>query len=154
MNRVLSQGFGRETWRKETNRKTQGMVENIIKHGSHKVKVKFTLELTDISQYVLVSSPLWDLWSDVTSCIKVSVWKLLSHIYGAPSLTRGRVCSLQCNHSMARVGITRNHTLLSHLSTRFPYLYPLGTGWPSYTPRHWVPFTSPLTTRRAMVEIF
>jgi hypothetical protein len=23
------------------------------------------------------------------------------------------------------------------------YLYPPGTGWPSYTPRHWVPFSSP-----------
>jgi hypothetical protein len=23
---------------------------------------------------------------------------------------------------------------------RFPYLYPPGTGWPSYTPGHWVPF--------------
>jgi hypothetical protein len=23
---------------------------------------------------------------------------------------------------------------------RSPYLYPPGTGWPSYTPRHWVPF--------------
>jgi hypothetical protein len=32
--------------------------------------------------------------------------------------------------------------------TRFPYLYPQGTGWPSYTPGHWVPFLSPLTTRR------
>jgi hypothetical protein len=29
-----------------------------------------------------------------------------------------------------------------------PYLYPQGTGWPSYTPGHWVPFLSPLTTRR------
>jgi hypothetical protein len=27
---------------------------------------------------------------------------------------------------------------------RFPYLYPPGTGWPSYTPRHWVPFSLPL----------
>jgi hypothetical protein len=26
---------------------------------------------------------------------------------------------------------------------RSPYLYPTGTGWPSYTPRHWVPFSSP-----------
>jgi hypothetical protein len=25
---------------------------------------------------------------------------------------------------------------------------------PSYTPRHWVPFLSPLTTRRATVEVF
>jgi hypothetical protein len=23
---------------------------------------------------------------------------------------------------------------------RFPYLYPPGTGWPSYTPGHWIPF--------------
>jgi hypothetical protein len=37
--------------------------------------------------------------------------------------------------------------------TRYPYLYPLGTGWPSYTHRHWVPFSSPPTTRRA-VEVF
>jgi hypothetical protein len=36
---------------------------------------------------------------------------------------------------------------------RSPYLYPPGTGWPSYTPRHWVPFASPPTTRRATVEL-
>jgi hypothetical protein len=34
-----------------------------------------------------------------------------------------------------------------------PYLYPPGTGWPSYTPRHWVPFSSPPGTQRAMVEV-
>jgi hypothetical protein len=28
------------------------------------------------------------------------------------------------------------------------YLYPPGTGWPSYMPGHWVPFLSPLMTRR------
>jgi hypothetical protein len=38
--------------------------------------------------------------------------------------------------------------------SRSPYLYPPGTGWPSYTPRHWVPFSSPPTTRRATVELF
>jgi hypothetical protein len=37
---------------------------------------------------------------------------------------------------------------------RFPYLYPPGTGWPSYTPGHWVPFPSPLTTRRATAEVY
>jgi hypothetical protein len=37
---------------------------------------------------------------------------------------------------------------------RSPYLYPPGTGWSSYTPRYWVPFSSPPTTRRAMGEIF
>jgi hypothetical protein len=31
---------------------------------------------------------------------------------------------------------------------RSPYLYPPGTGWPSYTLGHWVQFLSPLTIRR------
>jgi hypothetical protein len=49
---------------------------------------------------------------------------------------------------------THDHILLSHLRlpstwrARSPYLYPPRTGWPSYTPGHWVPFSSPLTTRR------
>jgi hypothetical protein len=37
---------------------------------------------------------------------------------------------------------------------RSPYFYTPGTGWPGYTPRHWVPFSSPPTTRRATVEVF
>jgi hypothetical protein len=32
---------------------------------------------------------------------------------------------------------------------RSPYLYPPGIGWPSYTPGHWVPFSSSPTTCRA-----
>jgi hypothetical protein len=36
---------------------------------------------------------------------------------------------------------------------RFPYLYAPGTRWPSYTPRHWVPVSSPPATRRATVEV-
>jgi hypothetical protein len=34
---------------------------------------------------------------------------------------------------------------------RSPYLYPPGRRWPGYTPRHWVPFSFPPTTRRATV---
>jgi hypothetical protein len=37
--------------------------------------------------------------------------------------------------------------------TRSQYLFPPGTGWSGYTPRHWVPFPSPPTTRRATVEV-
>jgi hypothetical protein len=37
---------------------------------------------------------------------------------------------------------------------RSPYLYPPGTAWPSFNPRHWVTFSSPPTTRRATVEVF
>jgi hypothetical protein len=42
----------------------------------------------------------------------------------------------------------------STLKTRFPYLFPPGTAWPGYTPRHWVRFSSPPTTRRATVEVY
>jgi hypothetical protein len=37
---------------------------------------------------------------------------------------------------------------------RSSYLYPTGTWWPSYTLRHWAPFPSLPTTRRATVEVF
>jgi hypothetical protein len=55
---------------------------------------------------------------------------------------------------------THNHILLTQIRDpptwrpRSAYLYPPGTGWPSYTPRHWVPFSSPPTTHRATVEVF
>jgi hypothetical protein len=35
---------------------------------------------------------------------------------------------------------------------RSPYLYPSETGWPSYTSRHWAPFSSPPTTSMITVE--
>jgi hypothetical protein len=37
---------------------------------------------------------------------------------------------------------------------RSSYLYSLGTGWPSYTPWHSVPFSLPLTTHWATVKVF
>jgi hypothetical protein len=37
---------------------------------------------------------------------------------------------------------------------RSAYLYPPGTRWPSYIPRHLVPLSLPPTTRRATVEVF
>jgi hypothetical protein len=65
-------------------------------------EVEVTLRLT-VGRYVFVSSPLWDLRPDITSCRNVAVWKLRSCFCGAPSLTRGRVCNLHCNNSMVRV---------------------------------------------------
>jgi hypothetical protein len=64
-----------------------------------------TLRLT-VSQSVSMSwnrVPLWDLRPDIISCRNVAVWRLRSCFCGVPSLTRGRVCSSQCNHSMVRV---------------------------------------------------
>jgi hypothetical protein len=37
---------------------------------------------------------------------------------------------------------------------RSPFLYSSGAGWPGYTARYWVPFSSPPTTRRATVDVF
>jgi hypothetical protein len=49
--------------------------------------------------------PLYDLWTD--DQILLPAGSLLCErcclVYGAPSLTRGRVCILQCNHSIVRV---------------------------------------------------
>jgi hypothetical protein len=80
--------------------------------------------------------------------------------YVTSSLTRGRVCRLQLLLVLASAIIlrsefrgTHDHILLSQIRVS-PYLYPPGTGWPGYTPRHWVPFSSPRTTRRATVEVF
>jgi hypothetical protein len=53
----------------------------------------FTTDDQSVSQYVFVSSPLWDLWPDISSCRKVAVWKLRSCFCLVPSLTRGCVCS-------------------------------------------------------------
>jgi hypothetical protein len=85
---------------------------------------------------------------------------------GAPFLTGGLVCRLQLLLVLASAVIlesvscgTHSHILprfeTSPTSrTRSPHLYPPGTGWPSYTPRHWIPFSLPPTTRRATEEVF
>jgi hypothetical protein len=56
---------------------------------SYDAEAKLRYEWRLVSQYVLVSGPLWDLRPDINS-----VWKLLSCVCAAPSLTRGRVCVL------------------------------------------------------------
>jgi hypothetical protein len=72
---------------------------------------------------------------------------------GEPSLTRGRGCRLQLLLVLASAVIfvsgsrgTHDHILLSqvrdspNLEGRIPVFPSPETGWPSYTPRHWVPF--------------
>jgi hypothetical protein len=83
--------------------------------------------------------------------------------YVTSSLMRGWVCSLQFLLGLASTVIlrsrshgTHDHILLSQ-DLRLPQPgwlgHPPGTGWPGCTPRHWVPFLSPPTTHRAMVEV-
>jgi hypothetical protein len=86
--------------------------------------------------------------------------------YVTSSLTRGWVCHLKLLLALTSAFIfrpksrrTHDDILLSQIwdcpnvEARSPYLYPIGTRWPSYTPRHWVPFLLPFTTCRAMVEV-
>jgi hypothetical protein len=73
-------------------------------------------------------------------------------IFVAPSMMRGWVCNLPLLLVLASA-VPRDLTPPTWRA-RSPYLYSPGTGWPRYTPGHCVPFLSPLTTRRATVEVF
>jgi hypothetical protein len=114
-------------------------------------KFEVTLRLT-VSQYVLVSSTL----SGTYDQILLPAGVLLSEICGLVSVGRplwredgSEIYSVIAQWSESRK--TRNHIYCliwaPSWRARFPYLYPSGTGWRSYTPGHWVPFTSSLTTR-------
>jgi hypothetical protein len=80
----------------------------------------------------------------------------------APSLTGGRVCIilLLLVFASSVPQDSRPYFIVPILETpptwraRSPYLYPPGPGWPKYTPGHWVPFPTPLTTHRTTVEVF
>jgi hypothetical protein len=94
--------------------------------------------------------------------LEISIRQLRLCYFVAPSLTRGRVCNLLSNFFWAlpeqsllgrspaelMTIFTVSSETLPAWRARSPYLYPPGTGWPSYTPGHWVPFLSPLKTRR------
>jgi hypothetical protein len=48
--------------------------------GKSKSKSKLFCDWQSVNQYVLVSSPLWDLWPDAAFLWKVGIWMLLSCI--------------------------------------------------------------------------
>jgi hypothetical protein len=66
-------------------------IQSTLLHPISPSPTYVTTDGQSVSQHVKVSSPLWDLWPDITFCPKVVVWKLLSCLCRAPSLTRGRV---------------------------------------------------------------
>jgi hypothetical protein len=77
-------------------------------------------------------STLWSPWPDFTCSL---VWHVLASSCRAPSLTRGQICILQCTSltGQSREGLTTIYYCLI---------------W------DWVPFSSPLTAHRVMVEAF
>jgi hypothetical protein len=98
--------------------------------------------------------------------IFITVRQLRVCWYGALSLTRGRVLYLQLLLGLASAVILgsesrwtrdRNYCLRYETPPTWRamslYLQPPGTGWSGYTPRHWVPFSSPPMARRATADV-
>jgi hypothetical protein len=87
-------------------------------------------------------------------CGFLDVWHLLWREDG--SVIYCTIVSGPCQSSHSWVEVPQNSRPYFTVSSetpptwraRSPYLYAPGTGWSSYTPGHWVPFMSPLTTRR------
>jgi hypothetical protein len=108
------------------------------------------------NQFVLASSPLRLTTSNIIFQLNTCGYSP----YVTFSLSRGCVCRLLLPLVLARaVSLrsesrgTHDHILLCQIRDsptwrpRFPYLYTPGTGWPGYTPRHWVEWhNSPCTT--------
>jgi hypothetical protein len=107
-------------------------------------------------------TPIWGPRPDFYYCQTVE-----GFVTRGASLPRRRVCRLQLLLVLSSAVIlgseprgTHDHILLSqipdspNLEGQVPVFIPPGRWWPSFTPRHWVPFSSPPTTRSAMVEVF
>jgi hypothetical protein len=111
------------------------------------------------------------LWCQVPSDSRPEIFSQLNpcgnSAYVISSLMCGWVCRCQLLLALGSVVIlgpgsrgTHDHILLSQirgsskLERQVPVFISPGIRWPSYTPRHWVPFSSSSTTRRATVEVF
>jgi hypothetical protein len=124
--------------------------------------VKLCYDRRSVVQSVLVWSPIWGPVPEFCYYQRIEgllMWGTLSDETTRVSFT---VADGPRQRSHSRVWVPRGswpYFLLSQETAptwrgRSPYLYPAETWWPSYTPRHWVPFSSSPTTRRATVEVF
>jgi hypothetical protein len=100
-----------------------------------------------VGQSVLISSPHLGLMTRFFYTVR----HLRVCWYGVSSLTRGRICLLQLllsSPAQSFSGPSPAGLMTTFYCFRFEtpptwrtrslYLYPPGTGWPGYTPRHWV----------------
>jgi hypothetical protein len=114
------------------------------------------------NQFILATSPLRLTTSNFIFQLNTCGYSP----YETSSLARGWVRRLQLLLALVSAVIpesesrgTQDYILLSQIRdsptwrVRSTHWYPPGTGWPGYTPRHWVPFSSLSTTRRVTVEV-
>jgi hypothetical protein len=102
-------------------------------------KTRFLL-LSDNCMFVNVGSPLWQ---DDGSVVYNRCWPS-----PALSFSGSSPAELRTAHYCLRFETSTTWRVM------FQHLYPPETGWPSYTTRHWVPFSSSFTTRGATMEVF
>jgi hypothetical protein len=104
------------------------------------------------NQFVLATSPL-------RPTTRIFIFQLNTcnyNPYVTSSMMRGWVCHLQLLMVFASTVIHRSESHRTHhhhhhlrfetpptWRARSPYLYPPGTGWASYTHRHWIPVFVP-----------
>jgi hypothetical protein len=78
-------------------------------------KLEFFLRPTVSRPVSLGIGSLFRILHQILSYASSFVWQLRYSAFNASSLTRKRVCSLQCNRSLVRSLTPNNYTLLSHL---------------------------------------
>jgi hypothetical protein len=118
---------------------TDGQSASVLMSNNHLGPKVIFLLLRDYCKFVYVGRPLWRKEGSVI------------YMCGGPSPAQ----------SFLGTSLTVLMTAFYCLSVdtsqtrkvRSPYFYLSGTGWPSQTPRHWALLSSPLTTRRATVEV-
>jgi hypothetical protein len=134
----------------------------VIGFMTNKLKLKLSCDLPSVGQSVLVSGSHLQLMTRCFSVLTIAGFLMCGVLsderIGLYLLVQLLLVLVRAVTFRFKSRRTRDHILLSHLESpnleaRSPFISP-GTGWPSYTPRHWVPFSSSLTARRAAVEVF
>jgi hypothetical protein len=126
-----------------------------------KSKAKSHYDRQSVGQSVLCQAPIWDR-DQFFFLLEIFFGQLRVCYFAAASLTRGPGCNLLLLLIFARAvpRDSRPYFTVPILETpptwraRSLYLYLPGTGWPSYTPGHCVPFCRLLRLAGATVEVF
>jgi hypothetical protein len=112
--------------------------QSVLVSSTHLRPKTRCVSLSDSCGFVVVGRSLWR----EDECVVYNCcWSSPAQSFSGPS-SAGLIIIFYC---------LRFETLPTW-RVRSPYLYPPGTGWPCYIPRHWVPFASAPATHRTIVR--